>query len=106
MNNELSYNKTFEELMDNIEILDVSMTAELFCQAKVSLKIRDNNKKIFKNKKIKWLTEILDDGEELHYAIQRHIESYIRNEYGVLLAKVSIENPLKQYKKQYLEDKE
>lgn len=106
MNNELLYNKTFEELMDNIEILDVSMSPDLFRLANVTLKIRDNNKKIFKNKKIKWLAEIFDDGDQLHEAVQRHIATYIRNKYGVLLAKVCIENPLKQYKEQYLEDKE
>lgn len=92
--------EVIEYYKKNIKILDVNITAESFFGEKLILKIKDNNNKIFKIKKVKEsYLEITNLENEIEKTLERYIWKTRR--YEILWNRH--QNMIKRWKEKHVE---
>ena len=93
------------QLEDNIDVISANLYPDWLCGVKLVVKIKDNNKKIFKIKKLKKLILGLDDGDDLHFYIHKAINEYIKYEYSSIFVKLETQKAIKEFNDKYSYEK-
>ena len=93
--------KRMVELRKNIKILDVYANSDSLIGINIYVKITDNNKKIFKNKKLRIEVFGVDNGDDVKKYVEKEIESYIYYNYRREILNEEIDKAMEEYKAIY-----
>ena len=93
------------ELKDNIDVISVNIYPDLFCGVNLCIKIKDNNKKFFKSRKLSTLLLELNNGDDLHFYIHKAIDKYVHNEYRTIFSKCEAQKAIEEFNEKYSYEK-